>query len=183
MRSTVLHESIDESDLVFSFPIKAREAATSVVSRLPHAETHPVGRIPIQLAGESLFLPYRIYNEPIDEPSDRILRTIHHCLYSCHHDGHVREASIARAISISETLVVPFVILLLSGYPIEIHKRIALSLANSSLRDEAFNRFSANNPEFMALAHSRALSYHAVYYRSLARNDYPALRLLESWSP
>jgi len=182
VRSTVLHESIDTADFVSAFPSKARQTAEFVVSDLPPTTIKPKGRVPVWLEGENLFLPYRIYNETPDSPLDGLPGMIRDCLYSGHHDGHVRESSIGRAIKSGELMVVPFVFLLLGGYPIEIHQTIEESLDASSLGDEEFEEFAANNHEFMALTEARALSYHSAYYRSKAKADYPALRLLDRWA-
>jgi hypothetical protein len=184
MRSSVLDEVITTGDLVGAFPQDFEDTAAKTVQRLRRdAPSHPRGRTPVRLNDEILYLPYRIYNDThpkwgwLPLPSSAIWN----CLFSCHHDGYERERAIRRAIASGEHFVVPFVLQLLGGYPIQIHEAIEDALTASTIDDSVFANFAASNGEFMDLTLARATSYRSAYYRSIPKDEYPALRLLEHW--
>src|SRR5688572_16660161 len=81
----------------------------------PELPIHDIG--PVRVGGEELHIPSRFYApEPPTEVLDTLAdsaRTVLACLYTRHHDGHVRERQLRAVISSSADWVPPFVVQLL----------------------------------------------------------------------
>ncbi|MGH7790165.1 MAG: hypothetical protein ACRERC_25080 [Candidatus Binatia bacterium] len=138
---------------------------------------------PVVVGGESLHIPSRVY---FPVPDERALarhsdsgRVLLGCIYTRHHDGHVREKFLAEIISSPLNWVPPFVIQLLGEYVIEIHRLILCSAGY--LGQATYTQFVAENPQFIRLTRQRAASYWDCYYRGALRtlDDYPATQALD----
>jgi hypothetical protein len=138
---------------------------------------------PIQIAGEHLHIPYRIYAaEPALfrwKPVGRQQRLILSALYTRHYDGYVREKYVKVLLQAEETWVAPFVIQMLGEYVVEIVQLLELHLAN--LSRESYLLFLKENEPFFCLVRNRIASYWDCYYRSQfpRLEDYPAFRVAE----
>ncbi|MDR3081774.1 MAG: hypothetical protein LBV60_12755, partial [Streptomyces sp.] len=91
---------------------------------MPAAGLEPVHPFQVEVQGETVAIPSRIYNEEPEAGLERSLtgtqRLILHCLYSRHSDGRVRQRRLEQLVSSSEPWVVPFVVQLAGEYVLEI---------------------------------------------------------------
>ncbi len=167
-----------------AFPASLGTAVDSVVSRLPHApgalSDLSIAPRPVLLRGEPLSIPYRVYVPPLHPPPDEPSRPlaveskIRACVYSRHHDGHVRQAQVATLLGDSDPWLVPFVVQLLGEYVLEVAEAIAAH--RDRLAEPPYQAFVLENPAFVELTRQRMRSYWNCYYR----RRFPRL---ESYAP
>ena len=142
---------------------------------------HDIG--PVVVSGEVLHIPARIYYPEVGAEAllglTTLARTALECLFTRHHDGHVREKYLRAVISSQLSWVPPFVIQLLGEYVAEIHLVIRHHI--DSLGGETYRRFIAENPAFIELTRQRVTSYWNCYYRRAHRQlrDYVAHQVIE----
>ncbi len=138
---------------------------------------------PIQIAGEHLHIPYRIYAA---EPASLNWKAVGRqqglvlcALYTRHHDGYVREKYVKVLLSAEEEWLAPFVIQMLGEYVVEIVQLLEPQVAH--LSRESYLRFLKENQPFFSLVRQRLVSYWDCYYRSRfpRLEDYPAFRVAE----
>lgn len=167
--------------------VRAVLEAASLEPSMQKRSQHDIG--PITLNGQQLQIPARIYNAEPDWPIVRSLgdveRAIAACLFTRHHDGHVRERALAQIPMSVESWAAPFIIQLLGEYVIELVERAA-SLIEGAPK-AGYVAFARENPDFLHLTSQRAASYWNAYYRGRVRKraDYPAfpaLATLTRWS-
>jgi hypothetical protein len=169
-----------------AFPAAAAPDVASVLSVVEDsrlgASGHDIG--PVVVGGEVLLIPARQY---LPEPSADVVatlagsaRTVLGCLYTRHHDGHVRERFLRQVISSSLAWAPPFVIQLLGEYIIEAHEVVRENAA--FLSHATYARFVAENQSFMRLTRQRVISYWNCYYRRRYPDihHYPAHQLIEA---
>jgi hypothetical protein len=171
-----------------AFPTALCEEVAVLLQHVPGLdEPSGVEPIRVELGGEVLHLPYRIYAdaealERTQGPS-ATSRRILDCLFTRHHDGRVREACVRRLLAAREPWVIPFVALLLGEYVLEIVQLIESRL--DDLDVAAYRAFFAQNPALYRRTCARATSYWSCYHRAAypERSHSPALRLLERLGP
>jgi hypothetical protein len=120
----------DTRMLLRAFPAALRGDVTAVVGVMP-PPGHPAAkrRERVLARGEAIEIPYRIYNP--EPPADAVAwmsdrqKVIVGCVYSRHHDGHVRERYCAHIVESTEPWVIPFVVQLLGEY---VGERLLLEL-------------------------------------------------------
>lgn len=137
---------------------------------------------------EVVRIPYRIYNPPLTGRALHELtaeeRSILHCLYTRHHDGHVRQTNAQELLGHDHPWVAPFVVKLIGEYVVEIVDVIRNWLESAfdaqSASCDTYRRFASANPTFIQATAQRATSYWNCYYRSTYPNraEYPAFRAL-----
>jgi hypothetical protein len=121
--------------------------------------------------GESLSIPYRIYNPDTPDDTSRgdptLAQVIRWCYYSRHQSGYVRQRCLRHLLDRSEAWVVPFVVQLIGEYVIEIIEDIrkGLDLQPESEASAQYGQFVADNPAFFDLTSQRVTSYWSCYYR------------------
>jgi hypothetical protein len=182
----------DVNRLVRAFPSTLSEEVGVVASALPFA-SNPI-RLPddnlhyvdkfvtawrpqllsLGLQNESIELPYRVY---LDEPEDQdikhltdVQRVILHCIYTRHHDGHVRQKHLEGLRGCDDVFIVPFCVQLLGEYVIEILETLEKVFEGTLL--ERCSDFLLANPIYWEQTQSRMASYWGAYYRY----KYPYLR-------
>lgn len=176
-------------DLSEAFPEPPRSTARLVLAAVVPNLGAEGSRSPddigaLTLDGHTLRVPSRIYNPEPDWASVQsrgmIDESLVGCVYSRHHDGHVRERALSHIRTVDEPWVAPFVIQLLGEYVIEIAERAATVIATPPRT--AFVAFLRENPDFLELTTARATSYWNEYYRKRfpLRAAYPALSALAS---
>jgi hypothetical protein len=184
----------DAKVLLRAFPTALRADVTAGTHVMPPSD-HPAAkrREQVLVQGEAVEIPYRIYNP--EPPADAVhgmndrQKLIVGCIYSRHHDGHVRERHCAHIVDSTEPWVIPFVVQLLGEYVVEICALILDRLAaRSSFSSPSYQEFARANSEFIARTEQRAVSYWSCYYRDrYARREYPAIvalnRLREDGAP
>ncbi|WP_235558147.1 GNAT family N-acetyltransferase [Sphaerimonospora mesophila] len=162
-----------DASLTCAFPDALAGDVTAVVDALPIAGHSPMTSFRAIVGDDRLTIPGRIYHpEPAPETLGRLspLRcTILHCLYTRHHDGHVRQRHLRKIVGSLEPWVLPYVVHLIGEYVVEILTDIHTALGDlttpgSPVR-QAYGRFLADNPELLALIERRVTSYWACHHR------------------
>ncbi|MYT73793.1 MULTISPECIES: hypothetical protein [unclassified Streptomyces] len=177
--------------LTAAFPTRLADDVRSVLGVMPEARFAPVMPFEVEVQGETVAIPSRIYNEEPGVGSDGQLsetqQAILHCLYSRHHDGRVRQRHLERIVASGKPWVVPFVMQLAGEYVLEIIEAIGRGLPGladpGSAQRRAYGEFIARNPAFFARTERRVVSYWSCYYRWKygAFGTYPGYVLLEAF--
>lgn len=177
--------------LVAAFPTRLADDVRSALTVMPEARHTPVMPFEVEVQGETVAIPSRIYNEEPGAGSERALsgtqQMILHCLYSRHHDGRVRQRRLEQIVASGEPWVVPFVVQLAGEYVLEIIEAIGRGLPGLAVPGSAqrrlYGEFIARNPAFFARTERRVVSYWSCYYRWKygAFGTYPGCVLLEAF--
>jgi hypothetical protein len=175
-----------------AFPAALRADVAKVADAVPPSSFAPVGGFTVTVDGETVIIPHRIYSDvpPCETiPEGPLVRAISECLYTRHHDGHVRQRAVRALLtgpSAAAPWAVPFVVQLVGEYVVEVIDEIAGLLTEldvgGSAQHDTYGRVLAANPEFMRLTRSRVVSYWNWGYRQHYRRlqDYPGYRLIET---
>ncbi|MEU1538425.1 hypothetical protein ABZ461_09920 [Actinacidiphila glaucinigra] len=177
--------------LVRAFPSRLAGDVRSVLAVVPIARLSPVEPFQIEVEGETVAIPSRIYNE---EPTVGLAQSltgtqqvILHCLYSRHHNGWTRQRHLEQIVESSEPWVVPFVVQLAGEYVLEILEAISRGLPGLGIPDSVqrrlYGEFIARNPAFFARTERRVVSYWSCYYRwkYAVFGTYPGCAILEDF--
>ncbi|WP_436978632.1 hypothetical protein [Streptomyces sp. enrichment culture] len=157
----------DSDALVAAFPSRLAADVRSALSVLPASTFSPVEPFAVDVRGERVTIPARIYpDEPhagAEGPLSGTRQMILHCLYSRHADGRVRQRHLERILESGEPWVAPFVVRLAGEYVVEIleamHRGLpGLDVPGSSQR-RLYGEFIARNPAFFARTERRVVSY------------------------
>ncbi|WSA81662.1 hypothetical protein OG930_42805 [Streptomyces sp. NBC_01799] len=177
--------------LVAAFPARLAGDVQSVLAVMPDARLMPVQPFEVEVQGESVAIPSRIYNEEPEAAGERSLtrtqQMILHCLYTRHHDGRVRQHHLEQITTSSEPWVVPFVVQLAGEYVLENLDVIGEGLPDladpGSARRKQYGEFIARNPAFFARTERRVVSYWSEYYRWKYKvfGTYPGSALMEAF--
>ncbi|RPK56885.1 hypothetical protein EES43_23210 [Streptomyces sp. ADI96-02] len=145
----------------------------------------------VEVQGETFAIPSRIYNEEpgadVEWDPTGTRQVILHCLYSRHHEGHVRQRHLEQLVASGEPWVVPFVVQLAGEYVLEILEAIGRGLPGLAIPGSAqrrlYGEFIARNPAFFARTERRVVSYWSCYYRWKygTFGTYPGCVLLEAF--
>ena len=182
-------DSVVETALLPAFPANLAADVSAVTEILPHARLHPSGAYNVRVQGEHLSIPYRLYNpEPDGDLPGRlspVQASILHCIYTRHHDGHVRQHHLSQVIEAADPWIMPFVIQLIGEYVLDIVITIKDGLADldqpGSATHLAYGQFVADNPSFLFLTSQRVASYWDCYYRNrFPHRYYPGRILIDS---
>ncbi|MFD3554465.1 hypothetical protein ACFWWA_20570 [Streptomyces goshikiensis] len=177
--------------LVAAFPTRLAGDVQSVLAVMPEASYAPMIPFEVEVQGETVVIPSRIYSEEPDTGFERALsgtqQMILHCLYSRHHDGRVRQRHLEQITASGEPWAVPFVVQLAGEYVLEIIESIERGLPGlaepGSTQRQFYGEFIARNPAFFARTERRVVSYWSCYYRWKygAFGLYPGCVLLEAF--
>ncbi|MFT5286552.1 MAG: hypothetical protein ACI8TQ_002722 [Planctomycetota bacterium] len=151
--------------MVLAFPEHLREQAFKTIEFMRPTRIPPRFGFHVNLDGETLHLPERIYNPAVAraERFGRALPLIPYCLYTRHNDGYVRQRHLIKLLRAEEPWIVPFVLRLVGEYVVEILE--VLHEHRDVLGGEQYAEFTDQNPEFVALTKQRIVSYWDLYYR------------------
>lgn len=189
----MVSERMDVERLAVGLPmsLRVRLSDPALLDLLRRAELAPMGGSQVRVGNELLNIPYRIYNDappataldPLEPAQRRVLAA----LFTRHHDGRVRQASLETLLSDDATWIVPYVVVLLGEYVVEIADVVDRRLPTDDVGRQRFVRFVADNPDLMRRVSARAVSYWNCYYRLTypERSTYPAIAALieiDSWS-
>ncbi|MBT2369302.1 hypothetical protein J7E88_29330 [Streptomyces sp. ISL-10] len=181
--------AVADGNLVGAFPRNLADEVRAVLAVVPETRSPPVSPFLVDMSGEVVAIPYRIYQD--EPPTDAVRaltarqRMILHCLYSRHSDGLVRQRHLERVVSSDQPWVVPFVMQLVGEYVLEILEAIQHGLCDLPSKRSAqrllYGDFIARNPAFFATIERRVVSYWSCYYRwdFPVFGTYPGCRLLE----
>ncbi|MEV6655105.1 hypothetical protein [Streptomyces sp. NPDC051219] len=177
--------------LVAAFPTRLAGDVQRVLAVMPEARLAPMMPFEVEVQGETVAIPSRIYNEEpgadLEQPLAGTQQVIVHCLYSRHSDGRVRQRHIEQIVASGEPWVVPFVVQLAGEYVLEILEAIGRGLPGLAVPGSAqrrlYGEFIARNPAFFARAERRVVSYWSCYYRWKygAFGTYPGCVLVEAF--
>ncbi|WSQ11536.1 hypothetical protein OG604_29440 [Streptomyces sp. NBC_01231] len=177
--------------LMAAFPTRLTDDVQSVLAVMPDARLAPVDPFEVQVQGETVAIPSRIYNEEpgadLERPLTGTQQVILHCLYSRHSDGRVRQHHLEQIVASREPWVAPFVVQLAGEYVLEILDAIGQGLADlavpGSSQSRLYGEFIAQNPAFFARTERRVVSYWSCYYRwkYALFATYPGCALMESF--
>ena len=168
-----------------AFPLRLQADVDAALTIMPMSDIprSPDDVGPVTVGGQSLRIPSRIYNPEPDASAIAFLseeqQQILACLYTRHHDGHVRQRVLEQVLKSNQAWVAPFVVQLLGEYVVEIVQLIQDHLSVTG--PDSLLAFVRENPRFMELTAQRATSYWDCYYRPNFRylKDYPGIRALE----
>ena len=176
---------------VAAFPARLADDVRSVLAFVPDARLGPVEPFQVEVQGEIVAIPSRIYNEEPEVGLERSLtgtqRLILHCLYSRHSDGRVRQRRLEQIVSSSEPWVAPFVVQLVGEYVLEILEAIGQGLPGLAVPGSAqrrlYGEFISRNAVFFARTERRVVSYWSCYHRwkYAAFGTYPGCALVEEF--
>ena len=173
----------DES---LGFPSALRSCARAAVAVVARDEpTPPRGAFTVNVDGEALHIPYRVYYDAgrlrraLDK-AQGVDRLVLACLGTRHHDGHVRQACLARIVGSNDAWLTPYIVQLAGEYVIEIVDDVARWIGT---RDTS--AFVRDNPAYLATLARRVTSYWNCYHRRAYpdRADYPGTRVLTLMRP
>jgi len=167
-RKSKQHSDKTIASLVAAYPAVLGQDVKIALAVVPIAEHEPHSAIePVKISGELIHIPSRVY---FPEPSMQILddlseiqKTIISTLYTRHHDGFVRERWVERVIGDPTAWVAPYVLQLLGEYVIEIMNLLARRI--DELKEDRYQHFIRENPDFCFLTCRRIVSYWACYFR------------------
>ena len=162
-----------------AFPGALAADVRACASIITAAQPAPSVDFTVRAGDDTLFIPYRICN---DEPEPGALatlapraRVIARCVYTRHHDGHVRQRNLEQILPVTDHRVTAYVVQLAGEYVIEITAAIRAAFSELATAGTphraAYGRFAAANPGFTGLARARAISYWNQCYR----RQYPVL--------
>jgi hypothetical protein len=170
-----------KEELANAFPLEIRPDVLVAISALSEnrfsARWQPFS---LHFGHELLALPRRIYYVPPDLQRLRLnaLQTeILDCLFTRHHDGFVRQTCLERIIRSQNAWIPTFVVPLVGEYVVEILQVIHENLTRLNI--SVYAKFLDSNPEFLDLIEQRVLSYWDCYYRSIKKQEYPGLLILD----
>ncbi|MFF0159078.1 hypothetical protein ACFYRY_16315 [Streptomyces sp. NPDC005263] len=174
-----------------AFPTRLAGDVQSVLAVMPDARISSVDPFEVEVRGETVTIPSRLYNEKPGADTERLLtgdqQAIFHCLYSRHSDGRVRQRHLEQIVASGEPWVAPFVVQLAGEYVLEILDVIGQGLADlavpGSAQSRLYGEFIAQNPAFFARTERRVVSYWSCYYRwkYAEFGTYPGCALMESF--
>jgi hypothetical protein len=172
-----------------AFPSELGPDVDQAVELLTPSQWVPVDPFEVLVGRQLLRIPYRIYEDPplgkLDDLSE-LARGVLHCLFTRHHDGHVRQRYAEKVVSIDADWVAPFIVALAGEYVVEIVDAVRVGLADldttGTWQRRQYGRFVADNPDFITLTRQRAASYWDCYYRRRypESSRYPAAQVLAS---
>jgi hypothetical protein len=154
----------DEKDIfVNAFPKSLASDVNSLLDKVELKECRPTECFQINYENEMLSIPYRIYcDDTVHYNLTEKERLILHCLFTRHHDGHVREKHLKEIISINNYLTTPFIVQLLGEYVIElliiIRDNLSVFLLDNLIRLKGYNKL------FFTRTEQRIQSYWDCYY-------------------
>jgi len=144
--------------------------------------------IKVNVEQEHIQLPMRVYvpevtPERIEELTS-IQQTMLFCLYTRHHDGHIRERYLRQLLKTNQQdeWILVYILELASEYVRDIVDIIVPVIEQWNL--EVKRRFVSNDPAYMKRIEDRMISYWNAYYRTSGERrseaDYPGFRIIES---
>lgn len=146
------------------------------------------GTIKVKLEQQQIQIPTRLYLSEVDakriEELTSTQQTMLYCLYTRHHDGHIREHYLRQLLNTHQQdgWVLAYIIELASEYVLEIVDIIVPVIEQWD--SEVKRRFVEDDPAYMKRIEDRMISYWNAYYRSSGERrseaDYPGFRIIES---
>lgn len=137
-------------------------------------------QINIYWQGKQIQFPYRIY----DDVSKAQVLTAKDleilCIYTRHHNGHIREVAVLELMQKFPTECIPFVVQLIAEYVVEIITSINKIITPKQCQE--IQEFLKENPKHAQTIQSKIASYWGCYFkwRNIKLKDYPAYKLINN---
>lgn len=174
---------------ITAFPKRYEQDIWVVKACLPFGWTRlSPGAIEVNVEQEHIQLPIRVYVPEVAPERIKQLtptqQTMLFCLYTRHHDGHVREYYLQQLLKnhTHDGWVLAYIIELASEYVRGIVDIIVPAIEQWD--PEVKRRFVEDDPAYMKRIEDRMISYWNAYYRSSGERrseaDYPGFRIIES---
>ena len=172
-----------------AFPSNCRAVAMIATRELAPIvdDTYRQRALCLVVDGQNVYIPERLHflgAEKILEEHGHV-SLVARCLLTRSTDGHLRQQALKSIIKHPEIWGIPFIVLLLGEYVVEIVNEILPSLPE--LDRPAYADFVRQNRPVMRVLRAKATSYWDAYYREAypIRSSYPglvALHQLETWA-
>lgn len=135
--------------------------------------------------GISIYIPYRLHFLPTVGVDFASFSPGSQCLLTRSTDGYLRQKSAKIILPLNEPWTVPFIVLLLGEYVVEILDDIHLAMPYFD--QTAYASFVRQNRQVMRAIRAKATSYWNAYYRQSypGRKSYPAIAVLnqlDTWA-
>lgn len=178
---TANKESVEKEIFLNCFPTTMHSEVNSLLEKLLWKRKHNSAEcFPIKLGEETIHIPYRIYYDeqyPKNLTNKEIL--VVDCIFTRHHDGHVRERHLKNILKINSSLVTPFIAQLIGEYVIEILAVIKANLSPALIGN--LINLKKDNPEFLKKTEDRIQSYWNCYHkRAISKKDYVGFQILHA---
>jgi hypothetical protein len=172
-----------------AFPRDCRSVALAAAHELAPIvdDAYRKRSISMNIGGQDVYIRERLYfvcaGRVLKNHDDVTLAA--RCLLTRSTDGHLRQRGLISIIKFRENWVIPFVILLVSDYVVEIVSEILPVLPE--LDHPAYADFVRRNRPAIRVLRAKATSYWNAYYRHIypTPSSYPglaALHQLETWA-
>lgn len=161
-----------------TFPAAIRSDLDAVIDVLPPGPDHERHVGPeVSVQGERFGLLSRLYApEPEGRRFDQLTerqRLVLACLYTRHHDGHVRQRYL-EVVQGSDPWLPVFTLQLVGEYVIEICQRALDQI--EAIPIDVYRAFADENPDFMRVIRNRVVSYSRSYEVPFV--EHPSYRFL-----
>jgi hypothetical protein len=171
-------------DEPMAFPARLRSVVREAVASIAIEERHPPRHtFTVNLDGETLHIPYRLYYDPAllrrELSSSRAsVKLILLCLGTRHYDGYLRQECLRELLKDETPWITPYVVQLAGEYVLEIAEDVANALKERNA--QALRAFALENPAYLATLERRVTSYWSCYHRQAypERHRYPGARAL-----
>jgi hypothetical protein len=171
-------------DEPMAFPSRLRSTVQEAVASIAIGERHPPRHaFTVNLDGETLHIPYRLYYDPALlrrelSNSGASARLILLCLGTRHYDGYLRQECLRELLKDETPWITPYVVQLAGEYVVEIAEDVANALKERNA--QALRAFALENPAYLATLERRVTSYWSCYHQQAypERHRYPGARAL-----
>jgi hypothetical protein len=174
--------TVEKEIFINAFPTSFTTEVNSLLDKLYWKTEHKSAEcFSINLNGETTHIPYRIYyDEPVQQNLTDDETFLLNCIFTRHHNGHIREKSLRNIVTSDHYLATPFIAQLLGEYVIEILTVIKENLSPAKL--DNLIRFNVDNPEFFKITEERVQSYWDCYYKYSIpqKKDYVGFQILKT---
>lgn len=165
--------AIDVATLVAAFPAEKREIAVlaGADTTLRLAQRQWTEQFPVQVGGETLLIPARLYFASGKSTSLEGSREwlFVQALQTRSNDGFERQRACRNLLKAMEPSTAPFVVALVGEYVVEILNDIAAAMSPEI--EQTIGAFIVRNEAFWDATKQRVASYWNVYYRARWLND------------
>ena len=179
--NTIRRSALLTLDLSLAFPAALQPAVAALTDNAGWRPEMRLYTYQVLLGGDTLTIPQRLYVDRSllwdDAGRDATGRGIASCLGTRHHDGHVREACLARLLAEPQGWMAPFIVHLVGEYVDEIVQRIEAALPDfgPDMR-AALAAFVRENPRYLDTIERRTISYRP--YDCAASASYAGKRVI-----
>lgn len=159
----------EEKEMLFrSFPAHLKEDVSKVLSIIPNSKYSVLNKIEKLLVNDDYIEIFsRVY---FDEPGESKVNSLSenqklilNCIYTRHDDGFIRQKHLKQLAFSNDDFVIPYKVMLLGEYVIEIIGTLYEQLTDECINESA--KFALKNEEFWICSQSRVASYWNEYYR------------------